>query len=308
MSSNTAFDFADSVIHANSSGDKVRSYIFAAFAAIAWYNAIELVVLCLISFKRRHGWYFWSLLVSSIGIVPNCLGYVLLFFRTGVTPYLCVSMIICGWVMMVTGQSVVLWSRLHLVMQNRDILRGVLGMIILDMILFQIPTIVLMFGSVAPVSHAFTAGYNVIERVQLIAFCIQELIISSIYVYETIKLLRLHPQGRPNGILQQLLIINIVILFLDVAVVVTEWVGLYSIQALLKPAIYSVKLKLEYAILGKLVAIARGVLHVEQLPSSGWEVDDSLSQSRSHTSPRKYSLPWFWEISHSSRSQSNSTP
>lgn len=304
MSSPGAFDFADSLIRANSSGSEVRSHLFAAFAAIAWYNAIELVILCLTSFKRRNGWYFWSLLVASAGIIPNCLGYMLLFFHTGVTPYLCVAMIVSGWVMMVTGQSMVLWSRLHLVMQNRHILRAVLIMILADMVLFQFPTIVLMFGSVAPVSHAFTAGYNIIERVQLIAFCVQELVISSIYVWETIKLLRLRPQGRPNGILRQLLIINIIILFLDIAVVVTEWVGLYSIQALLKPAIYSVKLKLEYAILGKLVAIARGPLHGEQLSSSGWELDDSLGNQSSQQSPRKYSLPWFWEISRSSRSNS----
>ncbi|KAJ5239351.1 hypothetical protein N7468_003970 [Penicillium chermesinum] len=306
MTSNGAFDFTDSLSHNNFAENQVRSHLFAAFAAIAWYNAIELIALCLASFKRRHGWYFWSLLVSSGGIIPNCLGYILLFFDSGVTPYVSITMVVSGWVMMVTGQSVVLWSRLHLVMQNIKILRAVLGMIIIDMIVFQFPTIVLMFGSVAPISSAFTTGYNVIERVQLIAFCIQEFIISSIYVYETIKLLRLRPQGRPNGILRQLLIINVVILVLDIAVVVTEWIGLYSVQALLKPAIYSVKLKLEYAILGKLVAIARAPLSGSDLLSSGWELDDTLRNQSSNASSRKYSLPWFWDVS--SPSQSTSTP
>ena len=43
-----------------------------------------------------------------------------------------------GWVMMVTGQSVVLYSRLHLVMQNQKVLKAVLMMIIVDGVLVSI--------------------------------------------------------------------------------------------------------------------------------------------------------------------------
>lgn len=100
-------------------GDEVR---IAAFAAAAWYNSIELVIPRFVSFKRRRGCYFWSLLVSSIGVILNCPGYFLLFFPTWITPYICATLIILGWYAMVTGQSVVLWSRLHLVLQNTEVL------------------------------------------------------------------------------------------------------------------------------------------------------------------------------------------
>ncbi|KAJ5167605.1 uncharacterized protein N7482_003199 [Penicillium canariense] len=309
MSSHDASDIADSLIDPHSSGDQVRTQIFAAFAAIAWYNAIELIVLCFVSFKRRRGCYFWSLLVSSASIIPNCLGYMLLFFPTGVTPYVCVTLIVTGWYAMVTGQSLVLWSRLHLVLQNTKILYGVLWMIIVDAVLFHIPTTVLLYGTVAAPIGAWSRGYSVMERIQLLGFCIQELIISGIYVWETVKLLQLRPHGRPHGILRQLLLINIIILILDVSVVVIEYVGYYAVQVMFKPVAYSIKLKLEYAILGKLVAFARGSYnyHGDELSSSAREIDFFPSSQEVPPSDgcafnvhRQYSPPWVWDNSRQS--------
>jgi len=263
MANNIGSSIATALIH-SSSNNSVRTIVFATLSAIAWYNAIELIILCLVSFKRWHGCYFWSLLVSSACIVTHCLGFILLFFPTGVTPYVCVTLIIVSWYGMVTGQSLVLWSRLHLVLQNTKLLWGVLWMIITDAVLLHIPTTVLLYGTVAVPTGVFAHGYNIMERIQVVGFCIQELVISGIYVWETIKLLRLRPQGRPQGILSQLLIINIIILILDVAVVVIENVGYYAVQVMFKPVAYSIKLKLEYAILGKLVSIARGPHNVGQ--------------------------------------------
>ncbi|KAJ5675421.1 hypothetical protein N7462_008318 [Penicillium macrosclerotiorum] len=314
MSPRSASDIADSLIHRYSTGDQVRTYIFAAFAAIAWYNAIELIILCFVSFKRHHGCYFWSLLIASASIVPHCLGYVLLFFPTGVTPWVCVTLIVFSWVTMVTGQSVVLWSRLHLVLQNTKVLWGVLWMIIIDAVLFHTPTIVLLYGTTAEPFSNWSQGYDIMERIQLVGFCIQELVISGIYVWETVKLLKLRPQGRPHGILNQLLLINIIILVLDIAVVVIEYVGYYAVQVMFKPVAYSIKLKLEYAILGKLVAIARGSYNGQELPSSELpssempssmrEIDSFPSSQEQPTQTnyrrnfhRQYSPPWFWERS-----------
>lgn len=104
---------AEALTHTFATANQVESHIFAAFAAIAWYNAIELIVLCFVSFKRHRGCYFWSLLIASTAIIPHCLGYFLLLFPTGVSDWLCITLIVFSWIPMVTGQSMVLWSRLH---------------------------------------------------------------------------------------------------------------------------------------------------------------------------------------------------
>lgn len=179
-------------------------------------------------------------------------------------------------------------------------------MIIVDAICLHIPIAVLLYGAIGRLD-AFARGYDIMERIQLVGFCLQELIISGIYVWETSKLLRLRPEGRPHGILYQLLVINIIILFLDVTIVAIEYVGYYAIQVMFKPVAYSIKLKLEYAILGKLVAIAQSGSYESELPSSSQGIISfpSSQEPPSQTEPRRdirrhYSLPWFMENSHHS--------
>lgn len=240
------------------SEDDIEKYVLSAFAGIIWYNAIELIILCFVTFKRYQGCYFWCLLLSSASLIPHALGYMFFLFPLGVSPYASVTLILVPWCVMVTGQSLVLWSRLHLVLQNHKILKGVLYMIIIDAFVFHTPVFVLMYGMVSPKSHLFVRGYDIMERVQLVGFCLQELVLSGIYVWETAKMLRLRPEPRHKQILVQLLIINIFILILDVAILGTEYAGYYAVQVMFKPVAYSIKLKLEYTILGKLVEIARG--------------------------------------------------
>ncbi|KAJ5745939.1 hypothetical protein N7520_011121 [Penicillium odoratum] len=279
MSNTNISSIASELIHDES--DFGRTIAFAIFSAIAWYNAIELIVLCFFTFKRWHGCYFWSLLIASSCIIPYCLGFVLLFFPTGVTPYVCVTLIVISWYGMVTGQSMVLWSRLHLVLRNARVLWKVLWMIIIDAILLQIPTTVLLYGAVGMPTGHFAHGYSIMERIQVVGFCVQELVISSIYVWEATHLLRLRPQGRSRGILTQLLVINVIILFLDVAIVVIEYVGYYGLQVTFKPVAYSIKLKLEYAILGKLIAVAGGVHNRQEVPPRAYGTNETSNLSSS---------------------------
>ncbi|KAL4945535.1 hypothetical protein BDV06DRAFT_184492 [Aspergillus oleicola] len=235
-------------------------YAFTAFAAITVYNSIELIVLTLATFKRYRGLYFWSLLVSSCSLIVNTSGFALFFF-VPISNYICVTVILIGWYCMVTGHSLVLWSRLHLVLQNQKLLRGVLYLIVTDAILLHTPVTVLLYGAVSPAGHLtriFSTGYNVIERIQLIIFCLQEAFLSGIYIWETAKLLRLRPQRAHKVILTQLIVINIIILVLDVIVVVFQYAGLFALQVVFKPVAYSIKLRLEYAILGRLVVVATG--------------------------------------------------
>ncbi|KAJ5824928.1 hypothetical protein N7447_007268 [Penicillium robsamsonii] len=283
--------------------DVTRAGVFAGFAGIACYNAVELVILCLFSFKRRNSTYFWSLLIASFCIIPYTIGFALIFFPTAATPWLSISIVLPSWYGMVTGQSVVLWSRLHLVLQNRKVLRGVLWMICIDAVIFHLPTSVIIYGTIAHPTGPWALGYDIMERIELVGFCVQEFIISSIYVWETIKLLRLRPEGRHFGILNQLLVINIIIVLLDISVVVIEYVGYYAIQVTFKPVAYSIKLKLEYAILGKLIAVARGRSHSRELHSSEREINevssfpsdaDRLSNMLSPMQVRRqYTPPWL---------------
>ncbi|KAB8231132.1 uncharacterized protein BDW43DRAFT_302007 [Aspergillus alliaceus] len=241
----------------NSLGVEVEKYVVSAFAAVAWYNAIELVVLCLLTFKRYRGYYFWSLLITSSNLVPYCLSDMLLFYQWGISSYISVTLCFITSCCVLTGHSLVLWSRLHLVLQSPKLLQILFRIIIIDTIVFLVPTAVLNYIVISLDSRRLGTAYNIMTLAQLIAFCIQESLISIIYIWETTKLLRLRSKHSYIHILVQLLVMNIAIVLLDMAIIGIQLAGYYTFQAMFRHVTYSIKLKLEYFVLNQLIQIAK---------------------------------------------------
>ncbi|RAK81028.1 uncharacterized protein BO72DRAFT_465932 [Aspergillus fijiensis CBS 313.89] len=225
------------------------------FMAVAWYNVIELVVLVLTTFRRWRGLYFWSLLLSGVlGVAPYTVGFLLKFFTQ--TPALAtVTVLTVGWWTMVTGQSLVLYSRLHLVLRDERLLHRVLRMILANVLLLHVPTTVLTYGANLRQTPAWLRGYNIIEKLQLTGFTVQEVVISLLYIWETVKLLRMCAARENRKIMRQLVGINVAMLVMDLVLLSLEYADYYAVQISLKGAVYSIKLKLEFAVLGRLVAV-----------------------------------------------------
>jgi len=126
-------------------------------------------------------------------------------------------------------------------------------MIIVDSIVFYTLATTIVFGMHYSDDHYFDKGYIYIERLQMTGFCIQEFIISGLYIWKTLDILQAGEKKQAHRTLWQLFIINIVIVALDVALLVLEYLSLSSIEIAFKALAYSVKLKMEFAILSKLV-------------------------------------------------------
>ena len=147
------------------------------FNGLAIYNSLEIVILVFMTFAHYRGIYFYSLLIASTGIVPHAVSNIVDFDAhdsitwsarlrqvrgTGMADkYNRFTIRVIGWWLMVAGQSVVLWSRLHLIVsggQGEKILRWTKWMIIIDAVVLLIPTTVLAYGTNAALS-GFTNGY-----------------------------------------------------------------------------------------------------------------------------------------------------
>lgn len=229
-----------------------RLAIVTCFIGISLCNSIELIVLCFITFKKYNSCYFWSLLIASVSIILFALGYLVTIFRLGNT-YAAIAVEIVGWYGLVVGHSMVLWSRLHLIVHNQWIIQGTLAMIIVCAIIFLIPATVFEFGVHSNESKRFDTGFNIFERIQLVGFSVQEIILSVIYSWEAIRLLKLRPRDHYHGVLVQLLVINLTMVCMDAAIIGSQYAGYFIIHVTLKAMVYSIKLKMEYTILGRLV-------------------------------------------------------
>jgi hypothetical protein len=111
-------------------------------------------------------------------------------------------------------------------------------------------------GKNTGIKNGFGDAYNVIERIQMCGFCMQELILSGLYIWKALDILRADEQKRSHRLMWQLFAINVIIVMLDVALLTFEFRSLHVIQQTVKSLVYSVKLKLELAILSKLVELS----------------------------------------------------
>lgn len=260
-------DLLNGISGALAAEGNVLQMVLVIFIVLSCYNIAELVILVTATFRRWRGLYFWSLLTTGcLGVVPYTIGFMVKFF-TRTDSVLSVTVLTVGWWTMVTGQSVVLYSRLHLVLRDEQILARVLRMIVLNFFLLQVPTTILTYGAnvVHTGSLAWVWGYNVMEKVQLTGFTIQESLISTLYVVHTVRLLRLGADvtSRSNSrtIMYHVIGINCTIMAMDLLLLSLEYANQYAVQIVLKGFIYSIKLKLEFAVLGRLVDIIQGSRH-----------------------------------------------
>ncbi|KAL8728227.1 MAG: hypothetical protein Q9166_005530 [cf. Caloplaca sp. 2 TL-2023] len=230
--------------------------ILAAATAVAWVFVVELDLTILLTFRRRSGLYFWSLLISSWGCVLHAMGFILKFL-VGSGWHVNLPFIEIGWVTMVTGQAFVLYSRLHLVVRNQKTLRYVLWLIIVDAFCFHVPTIVFTVGINSPNQPFWQHKFDIMERIQLVGFCLQEFLISALYIVSTVRILGSVYHSMTRKVMLQLILINLVCIGMDIVLIGLEFSGRYVSEASIKPMFYAIKLKLEFTVLNQLMGLSK---------------------------------------------------
>ncbi|TFB01217.1 hypothetical protein CCMA1212_006965 [Trichoderma ghanense] len=236
--------------------------IIIVFLSLALYNVLELLCIIWGTFRRYAGVYFWSFLMATVGIALVCVGVCSKYFGPESLGYFSCTISLIGWVCMVTGQSLVLWSRLHLVLRNKRRLRIILCIIIFNAVVCHGMVIPLVYGSFSNHPEIFHQPYQVTERIEIVVFFLQEMMLSGLYIYETVKLLRMGGsfgnKRSSRRLLKNLILVNIMVMSLDVTIVALEFANLYDYQISYKPFAYSVKLKLEFTVLNRLVELTSG--------------------------------------------------
>jgi hypothetical protein len=132
----------------------------------------------------------------------------------------------------------------------------VLAMIIFNACVLHIPIIILMYGSNASPVNSWTPVYQIYERVQVTIFCLQELIISGIYIKTCYSFFDAENSIYGNAVRKMrrhLLVVNVFIILLDIPILILEYTDNYNLQTVYKALVYSLKLKMEFRILNELM-------------------------------------------------------
>ncbi|KAG7284850.1 hypothetical protein NEMBOFW57_009465 [Staphylotrichum longicolle] len=129
-------------------------------------------------------------------------------------------------------------------------------MIIFNACVLHVPIIILMYGSNASPVNSWTPVYQIYERVQVTIFCLQELIISGIYIKTCYSFFDAENSIYGNAVRKMrhhLLVVNVFIILLDIPILVLEYTDNYDLQTVYKAFVYSLKLKIEFRILNELI-------------------------------------------------------
>lgn len=234
-----------------------KSMVIAAFFGISIWNSIEILFAIFYRFKTHKGLYFWSMLVACIGIPVHATAVLLRNFGLAPNVPMCVF-IVLGWWSMVTGQAVVLYSRLHLVRDQKK-LSWVLMMIITNFCVLHLPVSGLYLAiNILPDNAYLTNVFSIYEKIQLTGFSVQEWIIAGLYIwgaYRTLNPILKFKGPREKKVIQHLILVNLLIIAMDGSLLITEFTNNFEIQTTYKTVVYSIKLKLEFYVLNQLLFI-----------------------------------------------------
>jgi hypothetical protein len=221
---------------------------------------LELLVLVYVTFKRHSGVYFWSIIITTLGIIVQTTGYILKEFAQSSPPILTTIISKIGWVCNVTGFSIVLWSRLHLVVNDQRMLRAVLIMILVNGVLMHTPIVVLEFGLISRYHAAYTRPFQIIERVQQTVFTLQESIISITYIVHTYRFLNSGYPTHTRKVVRLLVLVQAGVIALDGGLTAFDYKDMFTLKCTVHPFVYALKLKLEFIVLNQLLALVRNGL------------------------------------------------
>ncbi|OJK01280.1 hypothetical protein ASPACDRAFT_41544 [Aspergillus aculeatus ATCC 16872] len=257
-----------------------KTFLLACFVAVAAFGSIELLLLIFDFFKRRRGLYFWSLLLSTLATLVFTVVITLLWFAVPQARFGLAFVIVICYPTLNVGNTLVIYSRLHLVTSGRKI-RWLFWMIIISSVVFLLPQAIIVVISASPDGGHVRNLYRTFEKLSVTATCVREMIVGGVFVWATARNLKplIMIKGREGRkMVFYLIVATTMMVVTDIIIVVVVLCGqLYIISAL--TAFFSVlKLKLEFFSLGKLIRLiqsAPGVCHHQATEGSSLRFNNS---------------------------------
>lgn len=137
-----------------------QRFLVASLLGAALWNSIYMGPLIFLTFKRYWTLYFWTMVLSNLGVLICATEQVMSVGSPGLNPMITAVMACVGWSLMVTGQSLVLYSRLHMLFISKNTLRLVLSMIIFNAVVIHSAGTALTIGVHSHLTEEFLIPYR----------------------------------------------------------------------------------------------------------------------------------------------------
>jgi hypothetical protein len=92
---------------------------------------------------------------------------------------------------------------------------------------------------------------NILERIQIVMFSVQELILSGLYIYGTFKMAQDSFNSRIRKTIMLLITIQIAAICCSALLIILDFTGYYILKSFIHSFVYAFKLQLEFVILNE---------------------------------------------------------
>ncbi|TLS29516.1 hypothetical protein PpBr36_00646 [Pyricularia pennisetigena] len=237
-----------------------EAMVMAGFFAVSIWNCVQTFIFIFVTFRNYSGLYFWSMTVANAAIPFRQIFALVRLF--GMAPTLAITPLVSiGFWAMVTGQSMVLYSRLCLVVGEPVKLRWVLGLITFTFLFLEVPVSSLLIASNVPGQEHLAKTFTIFENCQTGLISAQEALISWIYVREArraFKPIQVIKGDRVKKTLKGLVWLFVLTALLDLSLMGLAYSGRqFAIMTSYKGVVYSVKLQVEGVVLNSLTKLMR---------------------------------------------------
>lgn len=201
-------------------------FALACLAGIGLWNASEIVLVVWWTFRRRpRTLYFWSLVTAALGVIVCSVAQVIDFSLGSQNGMFVVVLGSAGWIPMVTGQSLVLYSRLHLLWVDSRVMTFLLAMIIFNGLTMHCSAFAINISARALETQPLIKAYEIMERTEVTVFFVQEITLSMLYLWRCRHFLKQYGRRMESeetaamkSTLRSLVLANLVVLILDLSI------------------------------------------------------------------------------------------
>jgi len=248
--------------------DKVSgamALVTAALIGMGFLCAIEVFIMIGITFRRRTGLYFWSMIITNAAqlcvnissmlkfwvLVDSCLWIPL---TLDVASELCYSLF----------GFLILYSRLHILSASQRTLRFVLGVIVAEVLIVEITQEVLYAGStLLPLSN-FASTYNIWWRLEVCVYTACDLSLSGIYIFHANSMWSSAENQRQYSVLKHILFLMAFLILIDISNIVLTFTINSPVLVGIQGFLFAFKLKVEIWTLNQLTEMSRAALEASK--------------------------------------------
>jgi hypothetical protein len=189
----------------------------AAFIGMGVLCAIEVFFLIGMTFRRRSGLYFWSMIITNASeLCFNISNILYLWLLKDSYPWITLTFAVVSDLGYSMFGFLILYSRLHILSASPRTLRFVLYAICAEVLFLELPMEVLLVGSTILPSSTFTPVYGIFWRIEACVYTVCDLSLSGTYIFHVRRMWSSVNDQQMRSVLRRVLFMTTFLISLDI--------------------------------------------------------------------------------------------